>query len=100
MISALPLGCAGNSEMLVDPAKYQFHTCAQLAREINALREHARELRQLQQRAEREPTGAAVARIAYEPDYLSTVGNMGVIEAAARDRNCDPPITAAGMLGR
>ena len=96
VLAALPLGCAGRVEIaLVDPEKYQLHNCAQLEREMKALREHAQELRTLQERAARDAAGAFVARVTYEPDYLSTIGNMEVIEATARDKDCDPSIAAA-----
>jgi len=97
VLAALPLGCNGQVEMtLVDPAKYRFHTCTQLAGEMKALRARAFELRSLQEKAARDPGGAFVARVTYGPDYLSAVGNMQVIESEAREKDCSPPITAAG----
>jgi hypothetical protein len=96
VLAALPLGCTGPAEMmLVDPAKYQLHTCVQLEREMKTLSEHAHELRALHDRAVRDSAGAVIARIAYEPDYLSTIGNIRLIAAAAQDRDCDPPIAPA-----
>jgi len=96
VLAALPLGCAGPAEMtLVDPAKYQFHTCAQLEREMTTLVERTHELRALHEQAVRDSAGAVIARIAYEPDYLSTIGNIRLIAAAAQDRDCDPPIAPA-----
>ena len=96
VLAALPLGCAGPNEMaLVDPAKYQFHTCAQLEREMKTLSERTHELRALHDKAARDSAGAFVARIAYQPDYLSTIGNIRLIAAAAQDRDCDPPIAPA-----
>lgn len=78
---------------LVNPDKFRFHTCPQLAREMTKLHDRSRELRALYDKATRD--SPLVARAAYEADYLSTVGNMQLIEAAARERNCDPPIIAA-----
>lgn len=95
LAAALPLGCGGGIEMaLVNPDKYQFHSCAQLAREMDTLRTRSQELRALYERASRDST--LIARAAYEPDYLSTIGNMQLIETAARESRCSPPITAAG----
>jgi hypothetical protein len=94
MLAALPLGCGGRVEMaLVDPDKYRFHTCAQLARDMTKLRVRSQELRALYDKATRD--SPLVARAAYEADYLSTVGDMQLIEAAAQERNCDPPVIAA-----
>jgi len=102
LIAALTLatllpGCGSNPEKaLVDPDKYQFYDCAQLAREQKQLSEHAQELQVLQQKAARDPGGAFIARVTYEPDYLSTVGNLRLIEAKVQEKNCTP--TAAGDL--
>ena len=97
MLAALLPGCGSNPEMaLVDPGKYQFYDCAQLARDKKRLSEHAEELRALQQKAARDPSGAFIARVSYEPDYLSTVGNLRLIEAKAQEKNCTP--TASGDL--
>ncbi|MPZ56878.1 MAG: twin-arginine translocation pathway signal [Rhizobiales bacterium] len=89
ILGGLPLGCGGRVEMaLVDPAKYDFHTCPQLERAMKTLAERARELTALQRKA----AGAVIATIAYKPDYLATIGDMRVVETAARDKQCDPPI--------
>jgi hypothetical protein len=94
ILAALPLGCGGRMEMaLVDPDKFRFHTCAQLTQEMTKLRDRSRELRALYDKATRD--SPLVARAAYEADYLSTVGDMQLVEAAARERNCDPPVIAA-----
>lgn len=96
VLAALAPGCSAHVETaLVDPAKFQFFTCPQLEREMKRLRDHAQELRDLQAKAEREPAGAFIARIAYEPDYLSTIGDMEVVEATAQEKDCAPRITAA-----
>jgi len=94
ILAALPLGCGGRVEMaLVDPDKYRFHTCAQLTRDMTKLRDRSQELRALYDKATRD--SPLVARAAYESDYFSTVGDMQLIEAASREKNCDPPVVAA-----
>jgi len=99
--AALLLGCgAGVETALVDPAKYQFHNCAQLQREMRTLSTRAHELRVLNDKAARDPAGALVARVAYDPEYLSTMGNIELVETAARDKNCDPPIVSAAGAPR
>ena len=97
--AALLPGCGTRVEMaLVDPTKYQFHTCGLLQREMNELTTRAYELRALQAKARQDAAGALVAEIAYQPDYLTTVGNMELVENAARDRDCDPPIVAPASI--
>jgi hypothetical protein len=94
VLAALLLGCSSHPEMtLVDPAKYTFHNCAQLERDMKQLREREQELRVLHNKAGRE--APLIARAAYEPEYLHTIGNMRLIEAAARERECEPRGTPA-----
>ena len=94
LLAGLPLGCGGGPETaLVDPAKFRFHTCTQLQREMTKLRDRAQELRALYEKAQRD--SVIVARVSYEADYLSTIGDMQLIEAEAQERKCDPPIMAA-----
>lgn len=94
VLAALPLGCGGRVEMaLVDPAKYTFYNCAQLQRDMTRLREQEQELKTLHDKVARD--SLLVARVAYEADYLSTIGDMQLIETAARDRECNPAITIA-----
>jgi len=97
LLAALPLGCGGRPEMaLVDPAKFQFHTCAQLEREMTKLRDRAQELRTLHAKATRD--SPLVARVAYEADYVSTIGDIQLIESAGREKSCDPAIAATAPV--
>jgi hypothetical protein len=95
LVALAPLGCSGPPEMaLVNPAKYEFYDCAQLGREIAPLIAHADELRMLYRKAAATPAGLAVAKVSYDADYLTTIGNISLVVAAARERKCDPPVTA------
>jgi hypothetical protein len=94
VLAALLLGCGGRPEMsLVDPATYIFHNCAQLDRDMRQFREREQELRALYERAVKD--APLIAAAAYEADYLSTIGNMQLIETAAQDRECNAPATPA-----
>jgi hypothetical protein len=89
ILAALPLGCGSHPGIaLVDPAKYQFHDCTQLARDLKPLRERAHELQALYQRAARDSGGAFVAKVTYEADYLTTIGDIELIETAMREKKC------------
>ena len=93
-LATLPLGCGGRAEFYVDPAKYQLYNCDQMRRDIKPLIERARELKALYDKAARDDAGVLIGRVSYEADYLTTTGNIRLIEAEARDKNCDPPIAA------
>lgn len=94
LLALTPLGCTSESEMaLVDPAKYEFYSCAQLETAMKADRARALELQGLQRKAARSQTGAVIGNLTYGPEYRQTVGNMRVIAQTARTNNCSPPIT-------
>jgi hypothetical protein len=96
LLATLPLGCSERLDMgYADPAKYQPYNCGQLQLAIKPLNERATELKALYARAAVDQAGTLVARVTYEPEYLTAVGNIEAIEQASRDRNCDPPITGA-----
>jgi hypothetical protein len=90
LLAALPLGCGEHVERaLVDPAKYELYGCLPLAKALKDRRDHAQELKVLYDKAARDSTGTFVANIAYQPDYLSAIGDIELIQAEQRNKNCD-----------
>ena len=88
-------GCSTGGEgmlLLVDPAKYQYHTCEQLAAATKAMTARQQELATLIERAEQGTAGAVVGTIAYKSDYTAVGQDLRLIEATARSKNC---VTAA-----
>jgi len=99
LLAALLPGCAGDSDLaLVNPSKYDFYSCTQLERAMKSDRDQALEFRALAQKAAREPVGVVIGKITYGPEISSVDGDMKVIEQAAREKQCDPPILAGPDL--
>jgi hypothetical protein len=76
LISAVFSGCGSISDstatIFIDPAKYQFSSCEQLARHRKQLVSREQELRMLMERAEQGVGGAVVNVVAYKGDYVAT----------------------------
>ena len=87
-------GCSpaamGPTTFLVDPGKYDYHNCEQLATQRKIAAERELELKLLINKAEQGAGGAAVSVIAYQGDYLMAREELKVIDAAVRAKNCGP----------
>ena len=84
-------GCSTGGEgmlLLVDPAKYQYHTCEQLATATKAMTARQQDLATLIERAEQGTAGAIVGTIAYKSDYTVVGQDLRLLEATARTKNC------------
>jgi hypothetical protein len=85
----------GPPTLFVDPAKYDFHNCAQLATARTVAAERELELKLLMDKAERGAGGAFVNVIAYQSDYTAVREDLKLIDATAREKRCPPPAAAA-----
>jgi hypothetical protein len=74
--------------VFVDPGKYDYHNCEQLAAARTKMLDRELELRLLMDKAEQASGGAIVNIIAYQNDYTSTREELKVIDAAARMKKC------------
>lgn len=89
-------GCSAIPDSaLVDPAKYEFYNCVQLKIEMGKLQTRGHELLQLRAKASRDPGGAAVSAVTYEPEYKMLRGNMGLVAEQSKHKDCSPPIVVA-----
>ena len=84
---------AGNNQLTfsVDPALYEYHTCDQIANIRHYWSTREQELRELMARAEKSTGGAVINVIAYQTDYVNAREQVGVLDAAARSKNCKTP---------
>jgi hypothetical protein len=96
-------GCASDdstSRLLVAPDKYVLYSCDEIAREARGKIAREQELRQLMAKA---GTGAGrvVSGVAYDPDYLMVHGELNVLRATAKEKNCKniPGEIPAGQTG-
>jgi hypothetical protein len=97
IFSALLAACASEISnplmggAFVDPGKYEFYSCDQIAANRKSVEKRAQELKLLMDKAEKGTGGAVVNVIAYKGEYLATQDELKVIDATARDKKCKTP---------
>ena len=74
--------------LLIDPGKYQYHTCEQLAAATKGFTTRREELVTLIERAEQSTAGVLVSTIAYKAEYTTAGQDLKLLEATARTKNC------------
>jgi hypothetical protein len=84
---------AGDSQLtfFADPGVYQYHNCDQIATLRKYWSTREQELRELMARAEKSTGGAVINVIAYQTDYVGAREQVGLLDAAARSKNCTTP---------
>jgi hypothetical protein len=95
-VAALVLGsvlaaCSNGGDgllFLIDPGKYQYHSCAQLATTTTSQSARLQELATLIERAEQGVAGAVVGTIAYKSEYTAIAQDLKLLAAAARAKDC------------
>jgi hypothetical protein len=76
---------------LINPGKYEYHSCDQIAAAIKGQIGRRDELQGLINRAEQGTGGVVVGALAYRTDYIATGQELKVLEATARDKKCARP---------
>jgi hypothetical protein len=99
--AALLSGCSSTGEnpltkdnpftVFVDPGKYAYYNCEQIAGQQKYWQSKEQELRELMNRAEKSTGGGAINVIAYQTDYTSAKEELKVLDTTARSKNCKPP---------
>jgi len=75
----------------VDPGKYEFYACEQIAANRKAVEAREQQLKLLMDKAEKGVGGAVVNVIAYKAEYVAAQDEFKVIDATARDKKCKTP---------
>ena len=81
----------GPVTVFVDPGKYQFYNCEQLAGQRTYWTNRELELKLLMDKAEQGTGGTVVNVIAYQTDYVMAREELKVIDATTRGKNCGAP---------
>jgi hypothetical protein len=76
-----------------DPGKYQYHNCEQLAVATKQTSSRQQELKTLMEKAEQSTGGVVASTLAYRSDYIAATEELKVLDATARNKNCDTPAT-------
>jgi hypothetical protein len=88
-LSACSPAVMGPVTVFVDPGKYQFYSCEQLAGQRTYWTNRELELKLLMDKTEQGTGGTVVNVIAYQTDYVMAREELKVIDATARAKNCD-----------
>jgi hypothetical protein len=75
--------------VFVDPGKYQFHSCEQIAGEMKTWSRREQELKSLMDRADQSVGGTAVGLIAYKADYVAAGEELELLKSTARSKSCE-----------
>jgi hypothetical protein len=95
LVGEILLACSpaamGPVTVFVDPGKYQYYNCEQLAGQRTYWTNRELELKMLMDKTEQGTGGTVVNVIAYQTDYVTAREELKVIDATVRAKNCDGP---------
>jgi hypothetical protein len=93
VVGEILLACSpaamGPVTVFVDPGKYEFYNCEQLAGQRTYWTNRELELKLLMDKAEQGTGGTVVNAIAYQTDYVTAREELKVVDRTARAKNCD-----------
>lgn len=89
-------GCAldeGPGQFAVDPGRYEFYHCNDLAARLNALRAREKELRSLMAKASEGGGGTVIGALSYRTDYETVLSEEKLLQRTAAEKKCEvaPP---------
>ena len=97
VVAAVALaGCAlneGPGQLAVDPGRYEFYHCGDLATRLTVLQARETELRTLMAKAGEGGSGALVGALAYRADYETVLSEEKLLQRTAAEKKCEvgPP---------
>jgi hypothetical protein len=90
-VIALAGGCGmsdGAGALFVDPGRYSFYHCDDLATRWKTLMARENELRGLMEKAGESPAGSVVGSLAYRSDYDSVLAEEKLLQRNAAEKKC------------
>ena len=84
-------GCAldeGPGQLAVDPGRYQFYHCNDLATRMGALQSRENELRSLIAKASEGGGGTVIGALAYRADYEAVLSEQKMLQRTAAEKKC------------
>jgi hypothetical protein len=94
LIAALG-GCTANVDvadtLFVQPGKYRFLRCQDIAQRSNTLAARERELTSLMERASQSAAGPVVNAMVYAADLEQVRADQRLLSRTAQEKNCDAP---------
>ncbi len=98
---AFTAGCAGDAaeQFLVRPGRFDYLSCAEIAKASETAAKRERDLKALIDRAEKESFGVLMAAASYRGEYLQAQGEQKMLAEVASQKNCgaerSPPAAPA-----
>ena len=83
-------GCAGDAaeQFLIQPGRFDYLSCADIAKASGTAARREQELKALIDRAEKESFGILMAAASYRGEYLQAQGEQTMLAEVAREKNC------------
>ena len=83
----------GPGQFGLDPGRYEFFHCNDLATRMKALQSREAELRNLMDKASEGGGGAVIGSLAYRTDYETVLSEEKLLQRTAAEKKCDvvPP---------
>jgi hypothetical protein len=84
-------GCAldeGPGQLAVDPGRYQFYHCNDLAARMGTLQSRENELRSLMAKASEGGGGTVIGALAYRADYEAVLSEQKMLQRTAAEKKC------------
>jgi hypothetical protein len=91
VIAVALAGCAlneGPGQLAVDPGRYEFYHCADLATRLTVLQARENELRTLMAKAGESGGGVLVGTLAYRADYEAVLSEEKLLQRTAAEKKC------------
>jgi hypothetical protein len=83
-------GCdLGPGQFGVDPGRYQFYHCNDLATRLKELQKRESELHSLMAKASEGGGGAVIGAVSYRPDYETVLSEEKMLQRTAAEKNCE-----------
>jgi hypothetical protein len=98
-------GCAldeGPGQLAVDPGRYQFYHCNDLAGRMRVLQSRENELRSLMAKASEGGGGTLIGALAYRADYEAVLSEQKMLQRTAAEKKCEvvPPTVQSDQTVR
>jgi hypothetical protein len=90
VLATFTAGCAGDAaeQLLVRPGRFDYLSCAEIAKTSETTAKREQQLKALIDRAEKEAFGILMAAASYRGEYLQAQGEQKMLAEAARQKNC------------
>jgi hypothetical protein len=89
LLASCSTGSDSSFSLFVEPGKYEYYSCEQIAGQIKGLAVRRKELKSLMERADQSVGGGAVGFVAYKVDYVSVGEELDLLQATAHKKNCE-----------